>query len=67
LPGQTATFEFDLGAINPTIPTHFVIVANGFYDKKNTNPEKDKYAYVGTYLSDENPMLIYIGSWISAK
>jgi hypothetical protein len=65
LPGQTATFEFDLGVIDLTIPTHLVVVANGPYDKKNTHPELNKYAYVGTYLSDENPMLIYIGSWIS--
>ena len=64
-PGQTATFEFDLGSISSTSPVHLAVFSNGFYDKKNTNPEVNKYAYVGTYLSDENPMLIYIGSWVA--
>lgn len=64
-PGQLATLKFDLGQIDETSPVHLAVFSNGFYDKKNTNPEKNKYAYVGTYLSDENPMLIYIGSWIT--
>ena len=64
-PGQLATLKFDLGQIDETAPVHLAVFSKGFYDKKNTNPEKNKYAYVGTYLSDENPMLIYIGSWIT--
>lgn len=63
-PGQSATLEFDLGKTDDNTPVHLAVFSNGFFDKKNTNPEPNKYAYVGTYLGDENKMLIYIGSWI---
>jgi hypothetical protein len=67
LPGQSVTVEFDTTGFGAGDTVHLAVFSNGFYDKKNTNPEKDKYAYVGTYLDDTKPFLVYIGSWILKK
>lgn len=65
--GQSASLKYDFGTIDENSSVYLAVFSNGFYDKKNTNPEKNKYAYVGTYLSDEKPLLVYIGGWIATK
>lgn len=66
-PGQSVTVKFDLGNLNDNTSVYLAVFSNGFYDKKNTNPEPLKYAYVGTHLSDEKPLLVYIGGWVVSK